>query len=49
MLCLAAELWLEWINDEIPLTGLFPESVLELRVLFESAVEDYLCKETQRV
>lgn len=38
-------LWLEWVRDEIPLTGLIAESALELRLLFEAAIEDYLCKE----
>ncbi len=37
------ELWLQWIRDELPLCSL-PEAALQLRILFETAVEDYLCK-----
>ena len=39
-----SDLWLEWLNDELPLTGLIAESALEMRLLFESATKDYLCK-----
>ena len=36
------ELWMEWLGDELPLASL-PEAIVELRVLFEKAVGDYLC------
>ena len=37
------ELWLEWLSDEILLCETFPEK-MEMRLLFEAATEDYLCK-----
>ena len=40
---LHAELWLQWIGDELPLCSI-PEAALEMRELFETAVKDYLCK-----
>ena len=36
------ELWMEWLGDELPLASL-PEAIVELRVLFEKAIGDYLC------
>ena len=36
------ELWLEWIQDEMPLVSI-PEASMELRQLFDRATEDYLC------
>ena len=33
---------MEWLGDELPLASL-PEAIVELRVLFEKAVGDYLC------
>ena len=32
------------MRDEMPLTGLYTESANEIRLLFESAVLDYLCE-----
>ena len=37
------EIWLQWVRDELPLCSL-PEAALQLRLLFETAVDDYLCE-----
>lgn len=37
------ELWLEWLQDELPLVSV-PEASMELRQVFERATEDYLCE-----
>ena len=38
----AIELWLGWLQDELPLVTV-PEASVELRQLFERATADYLC------
>ncbi|KAL5475045.1 hypothetical protein EMCRGX_G027093 [Ephydatia muelleri] len=40
---LSEELWLEWVEDELPLVSAsIPETLKDMRELFERAVEDYL-------
>ena len=40
---ISEELWLEWVEDELPLVSTsIPEALQDLRELFERAVEDYL-------
>ena len=41
---LPAELWLEWLGDELPLAAMTAEACEELVELFERAIKDYLCK-----
>lgn len=37
------DLWLQWLADESMLVSI-PAAALELKGLYEKAVEDYLCK-----
>ena len=47
LFCMLTELWLEWVEDELPLVSTsIPEALQDLRELFERAVEDYLCEWT---
>ena len=43
LLCCILEHWLSWLQDEIPLASV-EEACLNLRKLFDRAVDDYLCK-----
>ena len=43
-----AELWLQWIGDELPLCSI-PEAAMEMGQLFETAVKDYLCEHIIRL
>lgn len=47
-ICLFAELWLEWVEDELPLAASLSltGALQDLRELFERSVEDYMCEWT---
>ena len=38
------DLWLQWLKDESLLVSI-PAAALELKDLYEKAVEDYLCEQ----
>ena len=38
---LTIELWLQWLRDELMLTGI-DEALKDIRALFEKAVKDYM-------